>query len=63
MNASLWAIVSVFVVVGLALLFLLLNMFLDRRNTKLTLGVMVAGLFGGGGGHGITHSPVHCVAG
>ena len=46
MNASFWAIVSVFVVLGLALLFLLLNMFLDRRNTKLTLGVMVAGLFG-----------------
>ena len=46
MNASLWAIVSVFVVLGLALLFLLLNVFLDRRNTKLTLGVMVAGLFG-----------------
>jgi len=46
MNASLWAIVSVFVVLGLAVLFLLLNVFLDRRNTKLTLGVMVAGLFG-----------------
>jgi len=46
MNASLWAIVAVFVVLGLALLFLMLNVFLDRRNTKLTLGVMVAGLFG-----------------
>jgi len=58
MNASFWAIVSVFVVLGLALLFLLLNVFLDRRNSKMTLGVMVAGLFGVGLGWGAFYGGV-----
>ncbi len=58
MNASLWAIVSVFVVLGLALLFLLVNVFLDRRNSKMTLGVMVAGLFGVGLGWGAFYGGV-----
>ena len=58
MNASFWAIVSVFVVLGLALLFLLVNVFLDRRNSKMTLGVMVAGLFGVGLGWGAFYGGV-----
>ena len=46
MNPSLWILVAVFVVLGLVVLFLLMNVFLQQRNAKLTLGVMGAGLFG-----------------
>ena len=46
MTSSLWILVAVFVVLGLAVLFLLMNVFLQQRNAKLTFGVMGAGLFG-----------------
>ena len=46
MTSSLWILVAVFVVLGLSVLFLLMNVFLQQRNAKLTLGVMATGLFG-----------------
>ena len=58
MTSSLWVLVAVFVVLGLAVLFLLMNVFLQHRNAKMTLGVMGAGLFGVGLGWGAFYGGV-----
>jgi len=46
MNASLWAIVVVFVTLGLSLLFVLINVLVAERTSRSSWGVVGVGLFG-----------------